>query len=97
MLRTGILHKAQALASGIDLAQGGPYRLAILRRNQRVDRAEHTSESRLDLRQQISGGLTGAVKIKGMINPGQRGGQKGGMPTEAETHHVDGSVRVTGS
>ena len=106
MVGTGVLHKAQALAGGISLAQGNPYRFAILERDQWIGRAEHTSEPCLDLRQQSQRGFSTAgphpahpcaVKIEGVLNPGQRGGQKGGMPPEAETHHVDGGVRVTGS
>ena len=74
-------------------------------RDQGISRAEHTGEPRLDLRQQGQRGLTttgphpahtGAVKIKGVLNPGQRGRQKSGMPPEAEAHHMDGGLRVTG-
>ena len=102
----GIFQTKQALASGIDLAQGGSNRFAILSRNQGIGGTEHTGEARLYLRQQSQRGFTTtgthpadacAVKIKGVLNPGQRGCQKGGMPPEAETHHVDGGVRVTDS
>ena len=72
----------------------------------RISRAEDTGEPRLDLRQQGQRGLTttrphsahtGTVKIKGVLNPGQRGRQKSGMPPEAEAHHMDGGLRVTSS
>ena len=104
MVGIGILHKAQALAGGIDLAQGDPYGFAILGRDQRISSAEDAGEPRLDLRQQGQRGFTttrphsahtGTVKIKGMLNPGQRGRQKSGMPPEAEAHHLDGGLRVT--
>ena len=105
MVGTGKLHKAQALAGGINLAQGRPNRFAILERDQRISRAEHTGEPRLDLRQQGQRGFTttrphpahtGTVKIKGVLNPGQRGRQKSGMPPEAEAHHMDGSLPGNG-
>ena len=104
MVGTGVLHKAQALAGGINLAQGNPYRFAILERDQWISRAEDTGESRLDFRQQGQRGFTttrphsahtGTVKIKGVLNPGQRGRKKSGMPPEAEAHHMDGGLRVT--
>ena len=31
-----------------------------------------------------------------MLNPGQRGRQESGMPSEAEAHHMDGGLGVTG-
>ena len=88
VIGSGTLHNTQALAGGIDLVQGGPNGCAVLERAQRISRAEHTGEPRLDLRQQIHGVLTatrphpahtGAVEIKGVLNPGQRGCQKNGM------------------
>ena len=95
MIGTGILHKAQALGGGIDLDQGGPYGYAIFGRDQRISRAEDAGEPHLDLRQQGQRGLTitrphsahtGTIKIKGVLNPEQRGCQKGDMPTEAKPH-----------
>ena len=38
---TDTLHNAQTLARGIDLVQGGPYRSAILGRDQGISRATH--------------------------------------------------------
>ena len=99
MVGTGVLHKAQALAGGINLAQGNPYRFAILERDQWISRAEDTGESRLDFRQQGQRGFTttrphsahtGTVKIKGVLNPGQRGRKKSGMPPEAKAHQMNG-------
>ena len=104
VIGTGTLHKTQALGGGIDLAQGSSNRFAIFGRDQRISRAEDTGEARLDLRQQGQRGFTttrphsaytGTVKIKGVLNPGQRGRQKCGMPPEAEAHHMNGGLRVT--
>ena len=64
---------------------------------------KHTSEPRLDLGQKIQGGFaaagphlvyTGAIKIEGLPNPGQRGRQKSGVPPEAELNHMDGDLGV---
>ena len=41
MVGTGVLHKSQALAGGINLAQGNPYRFAILCGDQGISCAEH--------------------------------------------------------
>ena len=101
VVRTGTLHNTQPLAIGIDLVQGGQNRLAILGRDQRISRTEHTGEPRLNPRQQGQRRLTaagahpthtGAVEINGMINPGQRGCQTSVMPPNAEAHHMDGGV-----
>ena len=100
MVSVGTLHKTQALAGGIDLANGSSTHFAILWGDQQISRAEHTGEPRLDLGQQGQGRFTGAgphpahacaEKIKDVLNPGQRGRQKGGMPPEAEAHHMDGA------
>lgn len=89
MISTAILHKAQAVDGAIVLAQGCPYGFAILGRDHRIRRAEYTGEPGLDLRQQGQRGLTttrphsadtGTVKIKGVLNPGQRGRKKSGIP-----------------
>ena len=77
MVGTGTIHNTQALAIGINLVQGDPYRFAILGRDQRNSRAEHIGEPRLDFKQQGQRGFTntephsidtGTVKIKGLVN-----------------------------
>ena len=104
MIDAGKLHATQALAGGISSAYGITNRLTILGGDQGVSCAEHTGEPRLDLGQQTERGFTttgahpadtGTVKIKDLGNPGQRGRQKGGMPPEAEAHHMDGSLGIS--
>ena len=99
MVGAGTLLKTQALAGGIDFAQGGSNRFAILGRDQGISRSDHTGEPRLDLRQQSKRGFatagphpayTCAIKNKDLLNTRQRDRQKSTMPPEAEAHHIDG-------
>ena len=93
-----------ALAGGIGLAQSRPNGLAIFSGDQGIGHAEHTGEPCLDLGEQSKRGFATSrshpadarsVKIKGLLNPGQGGRQKRGMPPKTEPHHMDGSLGVT--
>ena len=106
VISAGTLHRTQVITGGISPVQGSLNLLTILGGDQGIDIAKHARKPCLDLGQQRQAGFTTTgphptdprtVKIKGVFNPGQRGGQKGGMPPEAEPHHTHGGARVTGS
>ena len=89
VISAGTLHRTQVITGGISPVQGSLNRLTILGGDQGIGIAKHAGKSCLDLGQQRQAGFTTtgphpthtcAVKIKGVLNPGQRGGQKGGMP-----------------